>query len=194
MKKLLLVAIVILIGIGTWWLLQSGSETNNQNGIANRNSNVNFQTYINSKYGYSVSYPINTIISELTSGIENADDKGYIVDFTIGALPIRITATQNSRNDKSLEELIEVRDNIGMPLFVSDKDAYEKIVILGQPAFVYINTIDQNGAYRRTGKTVLLLGYDYYYQIQTGNQYTPEFTNDKENTFNSFVDTFKIIP
>lgn len=168
------------------------AEANNTN--SNTKDPSNWKTYANIKYGYEVKYPAYGSFTEVSSGTKDADDKGYIASFSFGENPaidaIEITANKNVRNDKTISELMEKRNNVAM---VNIPEHAEKIQIDGKPAFKWITYLGEPGS-KRIGEIALLFdGGDYYYVIKTGNQYASEFTTEKEEIYNIFLSTFKFI-
>lgn len=174
-------------------------DTTNQNDLNNKAAasgidTADWKTYTNTKYGYAVKYPADGSFVEVPSGIENADDKGYDIDFSFGKSltidGIEIMASKNARNDKTIGELVETRNNVAMAN--TNVPGYaEKIQIDGKPAFEWITYLGGPGSQRIGAIALLFDGSDYYYVVRTGDQFSPEFTAEKEKIFNTFLSTFK---
>lgn len=200
----LVIVLVLILGGAYIMFVQENEDinVNNANAVvtANQNANTNVNaitsdvdtsdwlTYTNEKYGYSVKYPSDATYQELTSGSRGDEDLGYIVNFTIGDLVVRILATSNA-GATTLNELV----NSGVALLVSDKNEYSTVIVNDESAWIYDAMIQSESGTRMIGATSILLGETYYYQITTGNQYAPEFTPDREEVYDAFVSTFELL-
>ncbi|MFA5135398.1 MAG: hypothetical protein WC505_06470 [Patescibacteria group bacterium] len=212
--SILIAAIILAGGYFLFFQDNEGDNTNNANTVAanqnmnatnvntatndNENTNVNaltsdidtsdWLTYENEEYGYSVKYPSDATYQELTSGINDDEDLGYIVNFSIGDLVIRILASNNA-GANTLNELV----NSGVPLSVNDKNEYLTISVNNKDAWRYNATAQLESGTRKIGANSILLGETYYYQIATGSQFAPVFTSEREELYDAFVSTFELL-
>jgi hypothetical protein len=196
---IILAGILLFGGAFAYQFLVNKNQPEATNSLLNlANQTAGWKTYQNEKYGYGVKYPPNGSFSLSPSGIPNANDEGYKVNFKINDIVISITSQKNARNDKTIDELKEVRDFNGMKNvgIVKVPDYANKIVVGGQTAYKWSDT-DKNN--QKLGATVVAFNSgDYFYTIQTfcypkeiGGPCLPEFNIERENIFDSFVSTFK---
>lgn len=171
----------------------TASATSSKTAVASATSTADvtasWKTYSNTKYGYSVKYPASAKYTEISPTGTSGPDLGYIVDFDgVNGITIRIEAQKNTLGSKTLSEFVNTS---GSPMNVTDRKIFSEIMVNGAPAYKYIDYLNGSSTDKKTGSTILLLSGDYYYQIETGSQYTPEFTKDLENKFDQFVSTFQ---
>lgn len=147
---------------------------------------ASWQTYRNEKYEYEVKYPVSGNFTLIPSGIKGANDEGYIVDFKIKDLDIRVQSYSNIRNDSTIEELSQRKNDI---IVASIPYYAEKILIGEKPAFKWVKELSSG---KKVGAiSIVFNGGAYYYEISVGDQSSPEFTDEKENTYILFLSTFK---
>jgi len=145
---------------------------------------ADWKTYTNDNYNYSVKYPPAISYKDIPSGVEGDS----ILDFYMNKdFTYRINAVKNNTGYSTLKDFIK---SSSAGLSVDDRNVFTEISINGEPAYKYINHLT-DATSKKIGATVLLVKSDFYYQIETGSQYSPEFTKDAESEFDQFVSTFR---
>jgi hypothetical protein len=146
--------------------------------------------YRNERYDYQVMYPAGATYRELSSGIKEKNDTGYIVDFTLDDLVIRVYSYQNKYDARDLQALI----NTGAPLFVDDQGKFTEQNVRGKRTWKFYNDLSTDFGLKNIGVTTILVAKKFYYQITTGNQFSPGFTSEREMIYDKFISTFDALP
>lgn len=155
-----------------------------------------WKTYRNEKYGYEAQYPAEGefFVAADSAGV-NAPYYGSRVIFSSRIVrephdgdydEIVVTVHENTRGDRTLEELVEVRQGTGNVI-----DIYEphtEIKVDGVRAWKSIN--DLNG--REIGASVLVLADRYYYVIAIGHQFT-SYDSEAEKFYSDFLQYFRLL-
>lgn len=129
-KKILTIAfILIIVGVAIliWDSTKMAQETlknqaleeinkNTKNSKSVDSATADWQVFRNEKYAYQVKYPKEVKAEYIPSGMKDIDDNGYIIDFRFPIRTIRVYSSKNSRKDRTLQELVQVRNNVGMPI------------------------------------------------------------------------------
>ena len=202
---IILIIVVVVVLVGGYFLFFQEEETTfntrtivntntavneNTNTVANTNTEIDtsdWQIDTSEKDGYRIKYPREGTYRELSSGIEDRDDMGYMVDFTLGDLGIRISADQNSVNAVALNDLIDANLKGGVV------DEYEQMSIKGMEMWKKYTFLPTDTGSQRMGAGITVIGERYYYVFTTGNQFTPEFTLEREKLYNTFISTFEFV-
>lgn len=157
-------------------------------------STTGWKTYQSSRFGYQIMYPSQASYSELENGMQQYGQdgkKGYIVDFIGMTLSIRIDSTDNTRQDKTLEQLVETRNNVGMTIYIGGTPSV--VSTNGQRAFQYVSNTAKGEA---QGVNTVVLGDNYYYQIEatvmTAANPEQPLTKEQRDFYDLFVSTFKV--
>lgn len=167
--------------------MEAAKDPNNKASVAT----VDWEVLKNEKYAYQVRYPKEVKMEYIPSGMKDVDDHGYIIDFRFPIKTIRIYSSRNSRKDRTLQELVEVRNNVGMAIEGGGNSHLEKVVN-GKQAFQYRYSFSQGKEYFISVNTVIL-GVDYYYQIQTILPIDEQYS-EAERIYDLFLNTFSLNP
>ena len=204
-KKILTIAfILIIVGVAILiWDYKMAQETlknqaleeieNTKNSKSVDSATADWQVFRNEKYAYQVKYPKEVKAEYIPSGMKDIDDNGYIIDFRFPIRTIRVYSSKNSRKDRTLQELVQVRNNIGMPIEGGSHDYLEKI-INGTQAFQYRYSFSNKEVGYYISVNTVILGKDYYYQISTILPVGDEQYSKAEKMYDLFLNSFSLSP
>lgn len=197
---IVVVAVLIATAFLAYGYFWSPEQPETEQPVA-QDETADWKTYENEKCGYKIKYPQKgsfVLTPRGPNSGEGAD--GYMVDFAWEGFNARIAAFDNGRNDKTINELKQIRDfngfkNVSM---INVPDYAEEIIIDGSTAYKWF-TFDSINNEKLGATVVLFKGGDYYYTIQfscfrekINDPCLPKFES-KEKEFDLFLSTFKFL-
>ena len=161
-----------------------------------------WKTFVNEKYGYEIKYPEEGSFVLTPKGPDGEGADGYMVDFTWEGFNARITAIENSRNDKTIDELKKKTkdfDGIENVTMVNIPDSAEEILVDNTKGYKLVFISKDEREERRGAYVILFNGGEYFYEIkfscfqqEADGPCLPRF-EEKEEDFDLFVSSFEFL-